>query len=358
MHGSTGPERMADATPHTETTNDTDNRWQRWQERWKRYGWLVAIFSFGLGLASFLLIERQEKVAQGLIILLPLSWLAMLAEDALERWEKARNKMRMSPLVLLRIGVQQVHQESFFFTLPFFLATTNWRTPQCVFTSLLIVAGLLSMVDPLYHHRLAPRRWAYFGFHALSVFITVLTAGPMLWQMTTTQSLQLAGVCMALLSIPAAARALEPGTRKLWHWPLIISACTTLGMATWIFRWAIPPSTLWVNQARVSYTVDAATREPGEAAKAVLAGDVQSHGLYAWTAIRAPRGLHEEVVHRWMQNGHEVDRIPLQIAGGRKEGYRAWSYKHGFPADARGDWDIQVITEGGQLIGVIKLTIK
>ena len=83
------------------------------------------------------------------------------------------------------------------------------------------------------------------------------------------------------------------------------------------------------------------------------AAQTHGEGLYAWTTIRAPRGLRERVFHRWLHEGVEVDRIALDIIGGRAEGYRAWSHKRGFPADPRGRWRVQVITEGGQLIGEI-----
>jgi hypothetical protein len=41
----------------------------------------------------------------------------------------------------------------------------------------------------------------------------------------------------------------------------------------------------------------------------------------------------------------------LDISGGRKEGYRAWSHKTNFPANAAGKWVVKVVTESGQLIG-------
>ena len=62
--------------------------------------------------------------------------------------------------------------------------------------------------------------------------------------------------------------------------------------------------------------------------------------------------------HRWVHEGREVDRIPLHIEGGREQGYRAWTRKTGFPADCRGDWKVQVITDGGQLIGEMRFRVK
>ena len=47
----------------------------RWQALWARWKHAVAGLSFIAGIASFALIERQERVAQALVVLVPLSWL-------------------------------------------------------------------------------------------------------------------------------------------------------------------------------------------------------------------------------------------------------------------------------------------
>ena len=59
----------------------------------------------------------------------------------------------------------------------------------------------------------------------------------------------------------------------------------------------------------------------------------------------------------WTFNGKEVDRIALDIHGGRKEGYRAWTHKQNFPGNPAGKWQVRVLTEDGQLIGVLRFAI-
>ena len=44
---------------------------------------------------------------------------------------------------------------------------------------------------------------------------------------------------------------------------------------------------------------------------------VSGNSLYAYTAINAPRGLKERIFHEWTHNGQRVDRIALEISGGR-----------------------------------------
>jgi hypothetical protein len=88
-----------------------------------------------------------------------------------------------------------------------------------------------------------------------------------------------------------------------------------------------------------------------------LAARLRAEGLYAYTAIRAPRGLKERIEHVWLYEGREVDRIPLAIHGGRKEGYRTWTHKLNFPESVIGDWQVRVMTESGQMIGVVRFRV-
>ena len=323
-------------------------RVQRVVEWLQRYRHVLAPLTFTAGLASFFLVQRQERVAQALAVLLVLSWLLMLLEAPLARWQK------LSP-GLVRFLVQSIHQEAFFFSLPFFIATTTWSTPQAGFTLLLALGGLCALWDPLYFGQIAKRRWLYLAFHAFAIFAAMLVALPMLLQLTTAQSFALSCAAMALLAVPSLAHVMD--IKSPAGWALLLSASVALGLVAWLMRPFVPPATLWVHQGLITDTVDVASKTPGVEFANVPASQAHSSGLYAYTAIRAPRGLSERVYHRWLHEGIEVDRIALEIIGGRAEGYRAWSHKKGFPADSLGDWQVDVMTEGGQLIGRVEFQV-
>lgn len=317
-------------------------RWQQLLEWLHRYRFLLAPLSFGAGLASFVLIERREWLAQWISALLILGWLLILAEEALAR------RLRLSPGVL-RFGIQAIQQETFFFTLPFFLHTTTWSTGQAAFTALALAAALCSMWDPLYFGRIAKRPWLYLAFHALAVYIGALTVAPVLLHVTTTQTLALASASVAVLAVPSLLHLIQ--RERPLHWVMLFGGALALGAVSWQLRPWVPPATLWLHESMITEHVDAQTRLPGIELLSASPAHLHAQGLYAFTAIRAPRGLRERVYHRWLHEGVEVDRIALEIVGGRAEGYRAWSYKRGFPVDPRGDWTVQAVTEGGQLIG-------
>jgi len=332
-----------------------DNRLQRLLGLVERYRMLLALASFGMGAASFVLVQRDVRLAQWIALLLVLNWLLIVSESTLGQWLSRFRWARFSPLVL-RYGMQAVHQQTFFFCLPFLLSTTTWGSGQALFTATAIAAALVSMWDPLYYGLIAPRPALHLAFHGFAMYVAMLTVPPLLWQLTTTQSLALASVTIGLLSVPSLAGFItRPSTR---YWALLLGAAAALGLLSWLARAWVPPATLWLGQGVISADVDADKREPGPTLKTVSDQVLRRDGLCAFTAIHAPRGLHEQVFHRWLFRGKEVTRVPLQITGGGTQGYRAWSCKQSFPADAAGRWTVQVVTDAGQLIGVVRFRVE
>jgi hypothetical protein len=325
----------------------------RLEALWARWRHLVALFGFAAGIASFVLIERRERLAQALVILLPLTWLLPLLEPWLRRLAERHRRLRASP-VLLGYAAQAVHQESLFFTLPFFFATTAWLSPQALFTAIMATLAVASILDPLYYGHVVPRRAILWAFHAVAAFVTVLTAAPMLWHLTTTQSLWLALAFLGAVSVPAWY-ALLPRHALRGLAAVLLGA--GLAWAGWQARAAIPPATLWVAEMRITASVDTAGRVPGAAVDRLDAATLRSQGLYAWSSIRVPRGLRERIEHHWIHEGRRVDTIALDVSGGREAGYRAWSHKRAFPADPSGRWEVRVVTASGQLLGHVRFAV-
>ncbi len=65
----------------------------------------------------------------------------------------------------------------------------------------------------------------------------------------------------------------------------------------------------------------------------------------------------QSTYHEWTHNGRRVDRIALEISGGREAGYRAWTHKRNFPAQPAGRWRVRVVTEAGQMIGMLRFQV-
>lgn len=100
----------------------------------QRYPGLIAAFGFVSGIASFILVDRQEGLATWIAVVMLISWLWLMVENTMVGLlNKALG--REIPQGLLRYGTQMIHQESLFFVLPFFFITTTWNSGQAVFTA-------------------------------------------------------------------------------------------------------------------------------------------------------------------------------------------------------------------------------
>lgn len=320
----------------------------------QRHPGLLAAFGFISGLASFVLIERSEQLAQGIALMMLASWIWLTLEQTLRQSVLSRFGLDLPP-GLVRFATQMVHQESFFFVLPFFFAATHWHTGQVAVIGLLGLCALVTLIDPLYFRGLAPRRTLFVIFHALALFATLLVALPIIVHLTTSESF-IAALCISLIFSLPGLKALFPA-EALWRVPVLAVILLTLAGGTWQLREWVPAVPMRLASVSVTHELDREHRIPGEPVTEVDASKLHWDGLYAWTAIRVPRGLRETVYHVWRQNGEEVDRIPMTIGGGREEGYRAWSHKLHFPEDPVGDWEVQVITGTGQMIGMARFRV-
>lgn len=321
----------------------------------QRYPRALALFSFASGVASFLLVNRQNRSAGIIAAILLVSWLWLILENLLTDKFAKRFGLEISPTVL-RYVTQLIHQESLFFVLPFFFITTTWLSGQLLFTGVLCVAALVSIVDPVYYRWLAERRLVYMSFHTLALFAVMLTALPVIFQQTTDETYLYAMGAAIVLAIPTLVK-LVPEGRKWLGFLRLFGMILLLTGTLWFARYWVPPATVWLTNVHVSTQLDTDNRKPGAGLKTISARQLHAEGLYAYTAIRAPRGLSERVYHVWVHEGREVQRIPLAIKGGRQEGYRTWTHKTRFPAEVVGDWQVQVVTEGGQMIGVVRFEV-
>jgi hypothetical protein len=319
----------------------------------KRPG-LMAVLAFSSGIASYMLVDRKESLAQFIAVFLLFSWLWLLIDNWLRERVEQHFGVAMSPNIM-RFVLQMVQQESLFFALPFFLAVTSWEHPQAGFTALIMLCAFISLIDPLYYKKLAPHRSLFVVFHAFALFVVLLVILPILLKLTTSQSLAAALITAIILTIPSLGDLMPNG--RWWRLPLLVLMLCVLSGGLWLLRSWVPPAALRLTGITLSHEVDLQQRKPGVSIKQLDAYTLHHQGLYSWTAVKAPRGLNEKIFHVWLLNNKEVDRITLDISGGREQGYRAWTHKVNFPSDAVGQWQVKVVTESEQLIGLTKFTV-
>ncbi|TVU77296.1 DUF2914 domain-containing protein [Pseudoalteromonas distincta] len=319
----------------------------------KRPG-LLAVLAFLSGVASFALVDRKESFSQFIALFLLISWLWLIIDNWLRDKVEEKFGVAVSPNVM-RFALQMVQQESLFFALPFFLAVTQWDHPQAIFTSLIALCAVISVIDPFYYKKLARNRTLFSVFHNFALFVVLLVTLPILLNLTTSQSLAAALVTAVVITLPSLNN-LMPNARW-WRFPILVLILCALSTAVWQLRSYVPPAALRLTDITLAHEVDLQHKKPVGSIKHLDSYTLHHQGLYSWTAVKAPRGLNEKIFHVWLHNKKEVDRITLNINGGRELGYRAWTHKVNFPKDSVGKWQVKVVTESGQLIGLTKFTV-
>jgi len=82
--------------------------------------------------------------------------------------------------------------------------------------------------------------------------------------------------------------------------------------------------------------------------------------LYLYSAVFAPRGLHTRIVHDWQwldpaKGWQTQQRRAVNIAGGREDGFRWYTYK----TDPRpGQWQVNIQTVDGRAIGRVRFAVE
>ncbi|XKH59206.1 DUF2914 domain-containing protein [Halomonas sediminis] len=320
----------------------------------KPWRWLWPPMAFCAGLGSFFLVDRQQWLGAILALGLLLTWVLLLLESMIRRFLVRRGHSSLPQGITAFIS-QMVHQETLFFTLPFVLVTTVWSSGQVVFTLMVAGMALLSILDPLYF-RLAGRfRSLYFVFHAHCVFLVVLVTLPIMFQLSTGLSLKLALLAMVTVTLPTFLQLLRDRSTLQG----VILFCLTLLLAggAWMGRIWVPPTGLWITASALSPSFDIEQRQP-QGSIVLTPENLSENGLYVYSAIRAPRGLSETIIHEWRHENAVIDRVELDIAGGREQGYRAWSHKQNFPEAPEGEWRVDIMTDSGQRIGLVSFTIS
>jgi hypothetical protein len=120
----------------------------------------------------------------------------------------------------------------------------------------------------------------------------------------------------------------------------------------------IPPAPLHLARATLAWSVSGL--EPvGPLESPISAANLRSlGGIVAYTAIYAPAGLREPVFHVWKKDGRAVATVPLSpVRGGRAEGFRTYSHKTDFGPSPAGRWEVDVVTEHGQLVGRLRFVV-
>ena len=307
--------------------------------------------SFAAGWLGFLLVQRGQELARLIALLALLGWFWLLLEPWVRRWLE-RRRQRVGNFVVNFIS-QSLQQELLFFSLPLLIGSTQRDFGQIAFTGLVGVAAVVSTIDPVYERVIATRAARRMSFHAFCSWIAALVVLPMVLLVPVERALPISLLAVTgwlMLTLPLSLYSL-PRRRTKVAW---MAGMIGVPILFWGLRAQVPAAGLAVTDARVTQTIDGLI--PGDPVRRVRQEDL-AQGMIAFAAIRAPTGLSQAVVFEWRHNG-ERERIPIEIQGGKADGFRAYSRKQIFPEDSAGLWTVDVLTPQAQLLERLRFIVE
>ena len=314
--------------------------------------WGISLASFMGGLLTLFVFRREVTQVRWIIGYLLLLWLlfAVMAQNRQALEARGRRLIVTAADYL----IQSLYHGLLLFMLPVYWASTTLSSANAVFLGLLVVLALLATFDPWYKVVVHPFPWGGYVFFLISIFGILNLALPLVG-VPPGLALLLAAWMTVVALTPTLRRALTV------PWLPALGAAALIGVGVAALAWAgrawIPPVPLFL--ARAMMTWDVGTVESLEpTVGAIRAEDLRQRGLVAYTAIYAPAGLRQAVSHVWRREGSVVDVVRLSpVRGGRREGFRTFSRKTGFPADPVGRWTVDVVTASDQLVGRLRFHV-
>jgi hypothetical protein len=323
----------------------------RFAHAFDRVPWLIPTISFVSGVIGFVMVKRGADLARVIAVIALAGWVWLLIEPLVRRYLESR-RSGIGKFVS-NFLTQSLQQEVLFFSLPFLIGATQRDVGQIVFITIAACGALLTALDPLYERWIAARAATRLLFHAYCSLIAAVVVVPMVVHLSLEQALPLSlgavGVWL-LLTAPMSLRSLRSTRHKV-----IWVTCSLLApLLVWMLRAHVPPAGLAVTQAVITQSIT--DRSPGAPVRSLTRAEL-SAGVVAFAAIRAPSGVAQSIIFEW-RHGRDVEHITAEIHGGNDSGWRTYSRKASFPADAPGNWVIDIKTPQGQLLKRMQFTVQ
>jgi hypothetical protein len=305
-----------------------------------------------LGLATLLVFRRGVEYFPLFVGYLLLLWLGGVVFAGTRQSLAGRAPQVLS--VAIDYTIQTLLHGLLLFLLPIYYASTTLRSGNVWFLIVLVVAATLTTIDPWYRALIARVRWTELALFWVGLFASLNAACPLVG-VTSEWTLLASGSLSVLALLPAGVRYLRvPWTAAALR--VTLGAAVVAVCLWWVREW-IPPVPLHLTRATFAKTVD--QLEPVEPLTQISSQELRAWGrVTAFTAIAAPAGLTEPIYHAWRKDGRSIGQMLLTtVRGGRRGGFRTYSWKADLGADPTGLWEVDVRTVHGQLVGRVRLLV-
>lgn len=236
---------------------------------------------------------------------------------------------------------------------------------------ILLIAFLMVSNDVFRHYYTEPvvqiSVYFFVAFSLSTLALPLIFNSISVWLFVYAGILSLVFICFYVAMIARFVEHVKAQRR-----PILFSIFTIFAFMNGLYFFnLIPPIPLSLREAGVYHNVQRSGAEYVLRAEEeswfsrLLPGQTIHIGpgerVYAYASIFAPADLNTRVYHEWQHYDEQQkawisrDRFSYNISGGRKDGYRGYSYK---ASVVPGKWRVDVETERGQVIGRIRFEIE
>ncbi len=310
--------------------------------------WFHSSYSLLLGVGVMWLGTKNFTYLRLAVFHIAFIWLSSLALPLLARLRNIPEHWHRRLRLLINYFQRNFYQQLLFFILPIYYMSATWGAGNMLFVLLLAVSALLATMDIVYDRYLSVNRRLLAVFFAFNLFACINVMLPVVWNFKNSFALRLSAL-LALAGFISFSFTLR-GVKFRGRLRLILAAALLLAGVTEIGRPLIPPAPLRLMECGFGLGMDPLDKGLSERLSELPPGGPAK--IYALTAIKAPLGLKDRVCHRWYLNGELAYASPfIKLSGGRKSGFRLWTFRTLKQIDPGSLLRVDVRTEAGQLIG-------
>lgn len=309
---------------------------------YQRFSPFIAL---GVGCLARALSKRGVDFAPKAVALVALAWMLPFA---LARWTARAGSGRARPSLARRLAelasttlVVALFRNVLFFLVPIWFGSATLTSINVIFPLVLAAMAFFSCFDHAYRTQILERPAARTAWGFVILFAALVPAVAVVASLPPRPAV----VISAAIAFVVTSAALLPRERLFRRRSQVrigLAALAGAILLAWIAP-ALPPVPIVCHGAGFGTGVHDRTLDG--AAERFAAGTPH---LYAWFAVTLPAVYRQGINFQWFQDGHPAGHwIPSSVVGGRKEGYRTWSY---LTAPPPGRWQVDVVTDAGQLI--------
>jgi hypothetical protein len=240
-----------------------------------------------------------------------------------------------------------LYQNVLFFLLPIWFGSATLLSANIVFPILLGALALFSCFDATFAEHVLSHSFRRSIVSAVVLFAVSVPAVCLITHIPVRFTI---AVCAGVSVF--AATILGASQRRL-HTNLGIGTALAVIFALIFYFGAIflPPTPVQCIQAVAAAGL--AKRAPIDIARTFPRGTPK---VFAHFSVAAPDRFVQDINFQWYVKGTERGRpIPSKIIGGRKQGFRTWTY---LSTPHSGDYRVDLITRDKQLIGRVSFRVK